>query len=138
MKTIFIDTDSASILSCTLFLHRDLKSMNFLVFQGWRLKLCDFGLSVPIEDCQTPSAATEPGSGHHSPNSSPSLKQNGGAAATAAPAGAGSVVAADLQPRGTYAWMAPESMASRSYSFASDVYALSLLIYELTRRQVGL
>ena len=22
--------------------------MNFLVFQGWRLKLCDFGLSVPL------------------------------------------------------------------------------------------
>jgi serine/threonine protein kinase len=32
--------------------------------------------------------------------------------------------------------MAPESMAARSYSFASDVYALSLLVYELARRQV--
>ena len=104
--------------------------MNFLVFQGWRLKLCDFGLSVPIEDCQTPTSATNSnGDNNHNnpPTSSP----------TASAAGSVAAAAAELQPRGTYAWMAPESMALRSYSFASDVYALSLLIYELTRRQVG-
>mmetsp|Transcript_31484 Transcript_31484/g.88338 ORF Transcript_31484/g.88338 Transcript_31484/m.88338 type:complete len:826 (+) Transcript_31484:132-2609(+) len=28
--------------------HRDLKTGNYLVSQGWRVKLCDFGLAIPV------------------------------------------------------------------------------------------
>jgi len=76
--------------------HRDIKSMNVLVFQGWRLKLCDFGLAVPVASCGAPFP----------------------------------------KQRGTYAWMAPESMTDKIYGFASDVFALAVLVFELAKRRL--
>jgi len=71
--------------------HRDLKSMNVLVFPGWRVKLCDLGLSMPLTDCARLCKSSDGNNGG----------RGGGGEEANKMAEVG---------RGTYAWLAPEAM----------------------------
>jgi len=108
-----------SFLHSENFLHRDIKSLNFIckytADEGLRIKLCDFGESVKLQAergrRQTVIACDMP-----------SLDQVG-----------------DSETRynihGTLQWMAPEIMDGCLYTKSADVYSCAVVVWEcLTQR----
>uniref|UniRef100_A0A6B2L1G0 Uncharacterized protein n=1 Tax=Arcella intermedia TaxID=1963864 RepID=A0A6B2L1G0_9EUKA len=76
-------------------LHRDLKSLNLLVSEDWKVKLCDFGLSrfATPDNLQTMQ-----------------------------------------KMRGTFAYCDPEIYNGKSFTSASDMYSLGIIIWEIVNR----
>jgi len=86
--------------------HRDLKSMNFLVTEDWTVKMCDFGLTR-----QTEAGDLGNGSGI---NTLTTLKNC----------------------RGTYTYTAPEIFNKQTYTPKSDVFSLAIILWEILTRTV--
>jgi len=88
--------------------HRDLKTLNFLVTQDWEVKMADFGLSRQTN-------ADEPMEG-----------------------GAGSGIINTLSTlnacRGTYCYTAPEVYRRQTYTDKADVFSLGVIIWEVLVR----
>ena len=94
-------------------IHRDLKSANVIVGEDSRIKVLDFGLAKRTTDADVTAAVTEVAS-------PPSLTE------------VGTVV-------GTLAYMAPEQLRGEPADARSDLWALGVVLYELSagRRPFG-
>jgi eukaryotic-like serine/threonine-protein kinase len=109
--TLFLDVlDAVAHAHANLIVHRDIKPANVLVSTGGQVKLLDFGIAKLIERDSAWGTAT----------TVESLTRDGGAV---------------LTPQ----YAAPEQLAGRSVTTASDVYALGVLLYLLLtgRHPVG-
>lgn len=90
-------------------IHKDLKSPNLLVESSWRVKVTDFNLSKFIEQKQ--------------------LGENGGDIAD----NGNDLNSGPNNPR----WLAPEIVSGASgFTFATDVYAFGVVMYEMLTFQV--
>jgi len=86
--------------------HRDLKSLNFLVTGDNQIKICDFGLSR-----QTQEGASKEGSAINTMQTLHSC-------------------------RGTYCYTAPEVFKGQKYTDKADVFSLSIIVWELLVRTI--
>jgi serine/threonine-protein kinase len=89
--------------------HRDLKPQNVMLTDGGLVKILDFGLARRLS----------PGDANFDP-SKPALAKNASVAATYTARG------------GTIRYMAPEQFVTGQSSVQSDVWALGVILYELT------
>lgn len=85
-------------------LHLDLKSLNVLIANDFRPKICDFGL------CRQGVASTAADSTDSSNTASGEE---------------------DDTPMGTWEWMAPEIMRGENPRRSADVYSFAIMLYEL-------
>lgn len=102
-------------------IHRDLKSLNVLITQGYNAKVADFGLTVMREAAARQTVRLDSGPKHHR-DTTGSLFSNSGADF--------------FGTEGTAQWMAPEVMEGARYNHKVDVYSYGILITELLTRKM--
>lgn len=110
------------------FVHRDIKSLNFLVTDKLRLKLTDFGLSRKIQLCNGTDEAVErlnPSAEGLVAEASLNVQDNENEDRY--------VSRHDYMTRrvGTGLWMSPEMLQSKPYSEKTDIYSLALVLWEI-------
>ena len=91
--------------------HGDIKSGNVLLTKERAVRICDFGMSEAKDRSKTMTVAGSAAEGERG-------RARGGA------------------PAVTVAWSAPELFKDQSKSFASDVYALGLTLWEIYERRI--
>jgi hypothetical protein len=102
-------------------IHRDLKSGNLLVTQGFRIKVADFG-TARLAGMSSSSSSWAPGP--PGVPTSPSKERDNSATPML------------TTMVGTALWMAPEILFKQSYTQKADVYSYAIVLFEILTQQV--
>lgn len=108
-------------------IHRDVKPENLILTPDSELKIVDLGLARPFGEV---GGGSSPGSGpRSSPSASPSANPSGSASGSASGRSSGFGLA------GSVAYSAPEMLRGEPSGPHSDLYALGIVLYEVTTGQ---
>jgi serine/threonine protein kinase len=97
-------------------IHRDLKSSNLLVSEGWVTKVADFGTARLFEKiCDTPTSAYPLSSHSEDVHTEERMLTKG---------------------VGTLLWTAPEVLSGLPYGQSADVYSFAIVMWEISTRRL--